>query len=100
MANSRVHLIVKGWVQGVFFRSETQKTANGLGLSGWVRNRKDGSVEIVAEGPKDQLEKINCLVPARPAHGEGGRCRDLRGRSRPANIMRSTSNGALERRTN
>ena len=58
MANSRVHLMVKGRVQGVFFRYETQKTAQGLGLSGWVRNRKDGSVEILAEGPKDRLEKL------------------------------------------
>ena len=45
-------------MQGVFFRHETQKTANGLGLSGWVRNRHDGSVEIIAEGEKAKVEEL------------------------------------------
>jgi acylphosphatase len=45
-------------VQGVFFRYETQKTASGLGLTGWVRNRRDGSVEIIAEGPKAKVEEL------------------------------------------
>jgi acylphosphatase len=56
--DSRVHLFIKGWVQGVFFRYETQNTANRLGLKGWVRNLKDGSVEVVAEGPKKNLEQL------------------------------------------
>jgi len=56
--NARANIIVKGWVQGVFFRYETQKTASSLGLVGWVRNLRDGSVEVLAEGPKDKLEEL------------------------------------------
>lgn len=58
MAKAGARIIVFGRVQGVFFRHETQVTAQGLGLSGWVRNRRDGSVEILAEGEKDQLEAL------------------------------------------
>jgi acylphosphatase len=57
-SNARMHLVVKGWVQGVFFRHETQRTATILGLVGWVRNLRDGSVEILAEGPKNKLEEM------------------------------------------
>ena len=46
----RVHLHVKGQVQGVGYRAWTVRTANGLGLSGWVKNCPDGSVEVVCEG--------------------------------------------------
>ncbi len=56
--NSRVHIFVYGDVQGVFFRSNTVSTAKRMGLTGWVRNRSDGSVEIVAEGEKERLEEF------------------------------------------
>ena len=56
---TRVHLIVSGHVQGVFFRQSTKSIARTIGLQGWVRNRTDGTVEIVAEGP---LEDVNKLV--------------------------------------
>ena len=46
----RAHLTISGIVQGVFFRSTTRHQAMGLGLGGWVKNRRDGSVEIVVEG--------------------------------------------------
>ena len=55
----RVHIIVHGSVQGVFFRHYTKKTASSLGLKGYVRNMADGTVEIAAEGPK---EKLNGLI--------------------------------------
>lgn len=58
MADARAHLIVSGRVQGVFFRYETQKTAVDLGLKGWVRNRTDGSVELLAEGDKKKIEQL------------------------------------------
>lgn len=47
----RVHASVSGRVQGVWFRRSTQVEAERLGLRGWVRNRRDGTVEWVAEGP-------------------------------------------------
>jgi acylphosphatase len=53
-----IHLFVRGRVQGVFFRASTQKTAEGLGLTGWVKNYSDGSVEIHAEGDKEKLEEL------------------------------------------
>ncbi len=53
-----VHLFVHGRVQGVFYRASTQKIAESLGLFGWVKNCGDGSVEIYAEGNKDQLEEL------------------------------------------
>lgn len=46
----RIHVIVSGRVQGVFFRAYTEKTARSLNLKGWVRNLSDGRVEILCEG--------------------------------------------------
>jgi acylphosphatase len=54
----RVHVIIHGRVQGVFFRAFTRKEAHRLGLSGFVRNRPDGTVEAVAEGPRHALEQF------------------------------------------
>ena len=54
----RAHLYISGIVQGVFFRSHTQEVARGLELTGWVRNLRDGRVEVVAEGPKDKIEQL------------------------------------------
>ncbi|NJA04345.1 acylphosphatase [Methylococcaceae bacterium WWC4] len=53
-----LHIIVKGRVQGVYFRAYTQKQAVKLNLSGFVRNLSDGSVEIVASGHPDDLQKL------------------------------------------
>jgi len=49
---------VTGRVQGVWYRGWTVDQARSLGLSGWVRNRRDGSVEILAEGPDDALTEL------------------------------------------
>ena len=49
---------VYGKVQGVFYRANTVRTANELGVSGWVKNAEDGSVLISAEGREDQLDKL------------------------------------------
>lgn len=54
----RVHVIVSGIVQGVFFRSNTKSEADRLGVCGWVRNRIDGTVEITAEGKKDNMDRF------------------------------------------
>jgi len=54
----RVHLIVHGRVQGVFFRRNTKKIADKLNLKGWVRNNPDNSVEIIAEGSDEAVNKL------------------------------------------
>ncbi len=48
--NVRAHVIITGRVQGVFFRANTARAADRCGVSGWVRNRRDGTVEAVFEG--------------------------------------------------
>ena len=50
-----LHLLIFGTVQGVFFRKSTQQKALALGLVGWVRNRKEGTVEVYAEGEEEGL---------------------------------------------
>ena len=57
MESERVHLTIKGRVQGVYFRASTRDKALELGLTGWVKNSPDGSVEAVFEGPREQLKK-------------------------------------------
>ena len=54
----RVHAFVSGRVQGVFFRFEAQRLARSLRVSGWVTNRRDGRVEAVFEGDKENVEKL------------------------------------------
>lgn len=54
----RAHIIVSGIVQGVFFRTNTKSEADLLGVYGWVRNNSDGTVEILAEGKKDNIEQF------------------------------------------
>lgn len=53
--NQRLHVLVKGHVQGVGFRYFTMNQARRLGLSGWVRNLPGGAVEAEAEGPREDL---------------------------------------------
>ena len=54
--NQRLHANISGRVQGVGFRAFTATQASRLGLTGWVRNRFDGTVETVAEGDRGTLE--------------------------------------------
>jgi len=54
----RVHCIVSGDVQGVGFRAWVVHHAHALGVSGWVKNRRDGAVEVVAEGVRKDLEEL------------------------------------------
>ena len=59
-------LVVLGRVQGVGFRWWTVYTAERLGLRGWVRNRRDGSVEIQAIGPRDRVEALALACESGP----------------------------------
>jgi len=60
--NVRVH----GRVQGVFFRESTRMSARELGLSGWVRNHSDGSVECCFIGSRDACEQALAFVSTGP----------------------------------
>ena len=53
--NIRAHAIITGRVQGVWYRMETKQAADLNGVAGWVRNKRDGSVEAVLEGPEDAV---------------------------------------------
>jgi acylphosphatase len=54
----RVHVYITGRVQGVFFRAETRRSANGFNLTGWVRNMADGRVEALFEGENESVDKM------------------------------------------
>jgi len=54
----RAHVLVRGAVQGVFFRAETRTRARSLGVDGWVRNTADGAVEAVFEGDDERVESM------------------------------------------
>jgi len=54
----RAEVVVRGAVQGVFFRVETRDRARSLRLAGWVRNASDGSVEAVFEGDDERVESM------------------------------------------
>ncbi len=53
-----VRLRITGRVQGVWYRAWTRETAETLGLDGWVRNRMDGSVEAVVQGPDASISQL------------------------------------------
>ena len=58
MEKVRARVIIEGRVQGVFFRHHTQEVAFRLDLKGWVKNRRDGSVEALFEGDKKKVDQI------------------------------------------
>jgi acylphosphatase len=67
-------VIVKGRVQGVGFRYFTHNLANRLDLSGWVRNLRDGSVEVLAIGHKQVLERFLQELRAGPVGSRVDEC--------------------------
>jgi len=58
LEKSSVHLTISGRVQGVYYRASMLQEAQKLGLTGWVMNRADGSVEAVAQGSKAKLDEL------------------------------------------
>jgi acylphosphatase len=52
------HVVIRGRVQGVGYRAWVEHQARSLRLQGWVRNRRDGSVEAVFEGPEDVVASM------------------------------------------
>jgi acylphosphatase len=54
----RIEAVVHGFVQGVSFRQYTQQEARKLGLTGWVKNERDLTVKVIAEGPETALQQL------------------------------------------
>ena len=65
---TRAHAIIRGRVQGVFFRMETMRAAQRIGVCGWVRNLRDGTVEAVFEGDKTRVDAILDWCKQGPPH--------------------------------
>ena len=53
-----IHLLIKGEVQGVFYRATAKKIAEKLGITGWIRNTEDGDVEAIVSGTEQQLNEF------------------------------------------
>lgn len=93
MTDELLHLIVKGRVQGVGFRWHVEEAAQQLELAGWVKNRRDGSVEVCASGSREALAALESAVRKGPpgAHisavetGDGIKAREL---PRPFSVVR------------
>ena len=66
----RCRVIVSGRVQGVFFRDSCKQMAQRLGVNGWVRNRADGTVELAAEGRRDDVEALLAWCRSGPPRAE------------------------------
>ncbi|MGQ9499176.1 MAG: acylphosphatase [Dissulfurimicrobium sp.] len=64
----RIHAIISGKVQGVFYRASTMDEAIRLGLTGWVKNLADGRVELVAEGPPEAIDALISWCKKGPPH--------------------------------
>lgn len=69
MESVRIHALVRGMVQGVGFRYFVLNAARTAGLVGFVKNLRDGSVEILAEGPREELERFARDVSEGPRRG-------------------------------
>ena len=80
MARQRLHVLISGLVQGVFFRASTRDTALDLGLTGWVRNLPDGRVEALFEGEEESLARALEWCRRGPP---GSRPEDVEVRRRP-----------------
>jgi acylphosphatase len=65
---ARVRIVIGGRVQGVFFRRAAAEQARILGITGWVRNLADGSVELVGEGKRRNLELLLAWTHKGPPH--------------------------------
>jgi acylphosphatase len=65
----RRRVVIRGRVQGVFFRDSARGRASAHGIAGWARNRSDGSVEAVLEGPVEAVERVIRFMETGPPRG-------------------------------
>lgn len=68
MAKKCIRCIISGRVQGVFFRDSTRTEAARLGVTGWVRNCRDGTVEVVAGGEQKAVDTLRGWLAKGPPH--------------------------------
>jgi len=80
---TRLHVLATGLVQGVGFRWFVRETARQLDLAGWVLNRSDGSVEVMAEGPASGIAALRAALAEGPAGARVEGVRDLPDESEP-----------------
>ena len=78
MENIRMRLVVEGRVQGVWFRDSARREAAALGVFGWVKNRRDGAVEALVEGPEDQVKKLASWCHKGPPAADVSRVHETR----------------------
>lgn len=64
------HLLIKGKVQGVFYRASAKEAADKLGVAGWIRNTDEGAVEVIASGTALQVEEFIRWCWQGPARAE------------------------------
>lgn len=88
-----VHAIIRGRVQGVGYRAFVADEAAALGLRGWVRNRRDGSVEAVFSGPAEDVANMvaRCRRGPRLARVEAIESRDVADEAWPDFTIRPTA---------
>jgi acylphosphatase len=67
MGLKRIEIVVRGRVQGVYYRATAEREARHHGLTGWVKNRKDGSVEMVIEGEEDAVKDFLAWAQVGPS---------------------------------
>ena len=70
MPGKTLRLVIRGRVQGVFFRDSMRREAQNMGVAGWVRNRSDGSVEAAVQGKSDDVDAIVRWAHQGPQHAQ------------------------------
>jgi len=72
-----MRLIIEGRVQGVWFRDSTRIKARELGVYGWVKNRPDGNVEVLTEGPEENVAQLVTWCHQGPPHAMVTRVKEI-----------------------
>ncbi len=67
---ARIRVVVKGRVQGVYYRATTQQQALAIGVTGWVRNLDNGDVEFEAQGTEEQLARLLLWAQCGPSRAQ------------------------------
>lgn len=70
MVKSGAKILIKGTVQGIFFRNFTKEHADKLALKGFVRNLEDGDVEVIVEGEKENIGKLIKILEKGPEYSQ------------------------------